>query len=373
MSSGDGIQRWRIGPTPLAFAWLLAITACGDDSTTGGGGSGGEPQGGGGEQPGGGGTGGDGGMGGTGGMGGSGGAPNGGGGSGGAAETAVFQVSEGRVAFDAAPSPDGTSVYFTAIEEDGTPAIYEAALAGGATLVSAHASLVAPLGIATSTSGETLFIADAATDEAGLDRGAILALPASGGTPTAVTGTAGLSPRNLDVRQVNNVDQLYFTGRTAAGLPAIFRVPSGGGAVTTLVSNGLVDPGGITVASNGDLYVVDIVGSGRRSARLLFLQDGSNTLEEVVDDFDAGFPAGCALSLDESEVWISALDPLTVTTTALVLDTTSMAVVPFTGDADTDLSANFEPGGLHRAKDADTFGWVDARAGNGGTVYLITK
>jgi sugar lactone lactonase YvrE len=366
----SGINRSGGATILLGLCWLLAAAACGDDTNTGGTGGGGGPTGGGGEQAGGDGGGGNGpGGGGMGGMGGMGGTAAGGGGAG---PTSVAVVSEGRVVFDAAPSPNADAIYFTGLEANGTPGIFEGSPAGGATVVVTGSPLTAPFGIATSTSGETLYVADSAADEAGADRGGIFTVPAAGGTPTLVPGTAGLSPRNLEVRNENNVDQLYFTGRSASGSAAIYKIASGGGTATALIEDGLVDPSGIAVASNGDLYVVDTIGSGRANARVLFLASGSTTPTSIVDSYDAGFPAGAALSLDESELWLSALDAATLTTAALVVDTTSFDTTVFTGDAANDLSSNFEPGGIHRAKDVDAFGWVDARAANG-TVYLITK
>lgn len=62
------------------------------------------------------------------------------------------------------------------VEVDGTPGIFEGAPDGGATVVVTGSPLAAPFGIATSTSGESLYVADSAVDEAGADRGGIFTI-----------------------------------------------------------------------------------------------------------------------------------------------------------------------------------------------------
>src|SRR6188474_451519 len=86
--------------------------------------------------------------------------------------------------FDATPGPDGLTIYFTAVSENG-PGVFSAPASGGApTELHAGSPFASPFGIDISGDGTTLFVADAAaesdatTDEE--DRGQILVLATSG-------------------------------------------------------------------------------------------------------------------------------------------------------------------------------------------------
>src|SRR3954468_1952254 len=91
--------------------------------------------------------------------------------------------------WDAVPSPDGSTIYYTAFAKDGTPAVFSVPAAGGdATVLASGAPLVMPLGLDVSSDGKTLYVADPWT--AGADGNAVFAVSTAGGsTPTAVAGT----------------------------------------------------------------------------------------------------------------------------------------------------------------------------------------
>lgn len=369
---------WKWSRQPrAAAAWtlfaVLVAAGCGDDTTTGGGGAGGTGAAGGGPQGGQGGQGGDGGEP-QGGM-----PPGGGGGEGGGGGgppvcdiDQFADVAEGRMPLDATPSPDGCTIYFTGIT---------AALEGGVYVVSAEGGNVAflteggplrsPFGIATSTDGDTLYIADSAADEDGSDRGAIFSLASGGGTPSPVSGTTGLSPRSLEVREEGNSDQIYFTGRTAGGLPAVYKVSAAGGSADELTTGvRSSDFSGIALASNGDAYFVDTTGELDGSARVMVLVSGEDVASVVLGNLRVGYPAGLAITIDDQTLWLSGLDPATLTDVLFQIDVNSLDVVDFTGDPNT-LTGFREPAGIHRAKNVDIFAFADSRAGAGGTVFSI--
>jgi hypothetical protein len=338
----------------------IAVVACGDDTTddttsgtttgtttTSTGGEGGDP-----------------------GVGGGGGE---GGGTGGQNQVLSFdQATDGFTPFDVTPSPDGETLYFTGEDPLEGPGVFEVAASGGnASALSLGDPYAAPFGIATSTDGSTLYIADPASDEAGADRGQILVLDVAGGTPTTLDGSDGLTPLGLEVIEENGADQVYFTGRGPTGQPSIFKLAAGGGTATALAEGGVInDPSGIAVASNGDVYFVDTVGSGSGLARVLFLAEGSGTPTVLADNLNVGYPAGIALDLDEAELLVSGLDPAPLTDVILRIDLTSMDV---TLVSNATISGGEEAAGIHRAKNANVWGFADSKAGGDGAVYTISK
>jgi sugar lactone lactonase YvrE len=338
-------RRRRATPFALVSVALavVGLAACGDDSTTGAGTTG---------------TGGD----------------DGGGGTG---PVDIYAASEGMSPYDATPSPEGDMIYFTGEDSGGNPGVYAVPAAGGASIVvSVGEPFVTPFGIATGTDGSKLYVADPASDEIGDDGGSIYVLDADGGgTPSPVAGTLGLSPRSLEVREEDGADQLYFSGHTPEGEGGIFKVPAAGGTMQKLtVGDGIMDPSGVTVASNGDVYFVDTIGSGSRLGRVMLLSAGSDAATVLVDDINVGYPAGIALTFDESVLWVSALDAGPLTDIVLLVDLTSLDVTTFTGDDDTSIVDLVEPAGLHRAKNANVFAWADSsKTGAGGTVFVIKQ
>src|SRR5690242_9160070 len=80
-------------------------------------------------------------------------------------ESASFAAS-----LDAAPNPSGKLVYFSAFLKDGEAALFRASSAGGQHVLVAN-GFVAPFGVAVSTDGRRVFVADSfAGDKSGLGR-----------------------------------------------------------------------------------------------------------------------------------------------------------------------------------------------------------
>jgi DNA-binding beta-propeller fold protein YncE len=274
-----------------------------------------------------------------------------------------------RTPFDATPSPDGSSVYFTAIASDGTGGVFQASASGGAvTRLDSGGALVSPFGITISEDGKDLFVADPANDDDTTDQyGAVLTLPAGGGVPSVLSGTQGLIPRGVVV----SGQTLYFTGgATAKGPAGIYKTDVSGGAPTTIASGApFVAPCGIAVTSGGDAYVVDAVGSTSRLASILLVHDGRAT--PYVADLGVGYPAGIALAQDESALLVSGLDPSAGTD--LVYRVSPLGSSPQVASFNTVIGAFSEPAGLHRAANADIYAWADSRANSTGTVYTLGK
>ena len=299
------------------------------------------------------------------------------GGSGGGTHTfAISDTADAHRAFDAAPNADGSVVYFTADGANGL-GVYKAPADGSApTPVAVYPAAVdpanpfaAPFGVAVSTNGKTVYVADPAAGPT--DRGAIYAVPSAGGVPVLVSGTEGFASRSLDVVVVGGLDTLYFSGTEAkvGGLPGIFSVPASGGLVTSVTVGGaLHDPSGLAVAKDGAIYLVDTVASGSHTAQILVIPQGGLP-KVLIDDVRVGYPAGIGITGNDKTLYVSGLNPQELTDRLLVVDIGASTV---TETFKTELGAFTESGGLHRAANVDVFAVVDSSAGpKAGKVFVI--
>jgi hypothetical protein len=228
-------------------------------------------------------------------------------------------------------------------------------------------ALVSPLDIESSRDGETLFIADYAGGTEGT--GAIWSLPAAGGEATAAA--EGFSPRSVTL---GPDDRLYFSGiDPELGEPGVF-VLSAGTVEPLFVGAPLVDPSGIAVFADGRVLVADTrlfdgqagadsVGS---EAGIVSIEDGKAAI--FATGFATGFPAGIALTLDESTLIISGQGP-DRSDTVYLFGTADPAAPPLVV---TDVFSQWQDssGGLKRAHGSNTFIWASLAA-NGGTVFRI--
>jgi hypothetical protein len=271
--------------------------------------------------------------------------------------------------WDAVPGPDGTTIYFTGIGTDGQPDVFSISAGGGeVTPLAADAPLVMPLGIATSTDGQTLYVTDPWA--AGSLGNAILALPSSGdGEATVVSGTQGTIPQGIELVSHDGADQIYFTGIDPTdGQPAVYSIPAAGGTVT-LIAKGkpLVAPSGISVAKDGTVYVLDRLASGNGLGSVVRINSsGVNTIAENVRT--GGQIAGLTLTMDEALLLVSSLDSTAGTAQVLVVDLATMQ----SSIINNVINANTGAGGLHRAHNVNEFAWADLTAGTAGTVYKVT-
>jgi hypothetical protein len=271
--------------------------------------------------------------------------------------------------FDATPSPDGKTVYYTALRDESgerVPGIFKVPAAGGDIEVLATGEpLSAPVGISVSFDGLTLFIADPGA----AGGGAILTVSTSGGTASKLGGTEGFYPGGLVVAKTegpNGTPALWFTGRDpASGARGVFTVALSGGAPSPVATGApFAEPGGVAVAKDGRIFVADALASDGLSA-LVKVEAGEAT--RFVESIGVGFPAGIILTHDESTVIVSGLDPVTRRDVVYFVNAATKEVTTMT---DT-VGAFHEPAGLHRAHDTNVFAWADSQANETGTVYVL--
>jgi hypothetical protein len=282
---------------------------------------------------------------------------------------------------DAAPTPDGSTIYFLATGSSG-PAVFSVPAGGGpVTTVAQGSPLVKPTGIGVATDGSAIYVADQqaptvnATGGPG-PAGAILAAPITGThatpgtpeTPSVLPGTEGTAPVGLDV--VNEGlpsdgagDEIYFTGTDPVTRePGLFEVsPTGGTVVTVAEGSPFVSPDSVAVAADGVAYVTD-QGAGLGLGKVFEVTGG--TITPILTNLRLGLPAGVTLIDNDTTLLVSSLDPSSHADQLLFLDLktgkTAIAVKLIgvnTGSA----------GGLHQAYDASVLAWADTT----GSVYRI--
>lgn len=278
-------------------------------------------------------------------------------------------VTAATLPWDAVPSPDGNTLYFTAIADDGCPAVFRAAADGSDfTRLAACDPFVMPLGIAVSLDGQTLYVADSFA--AGAAGNAIFAV--STNTPhsvSAVAGTEGTAPLGVEIGLRYGVETLFYTGIDVHdGHPAVYALPTGGGAAEVLAKGApMVAPSGVAVSSEGTVFVLDRLASGNGLGAVLRINDGQAIVMQS-NVRTGGQLAGLTLTLDGSLLLVSSLHETDGTAQVLVLDLAAQQ----SSVINDVISANTGAGGLHRAHDVDVFAWADLTSGDlGGTVYRV--
>jgi DNA-binding beta-propeller fold protein YncE len=274
--------------------------------------------------------------------------------------------------FDAAPSPDGKKVWFTAVGPNGAGVF----LCGTtATTVADGDPFVTPFGIAVSEDGKTLFVADPGAEDATADLGEVFSVPSSGGAPTALTGAAGLRPKAIAVAGKD----VFFSGKAADGTPGLYKMDEAGATAVAVSSGNLLDDvTGIAVdRAETVAYLVDSVASGLGRGQIVKvdLATGNQSVLTAITDIRTGFPAGIALSNDESALLVSALDDLTETDAVYRVDLAAGTSSALTLPA---IAGFGESAGLHRAANAEVYAWADSQAmpagsTGTGTVFLLSN
>ncbi len=289
-----------------------------------------------------------------------------GGGSNGDGKIKSSTLVSSQLAFDATMSDDGSLVYFTGTSADGEGAVYVVPAAGGNANVVTKSGLVAPFGIALSTDGKTLYVADPGAETSKEDGGSIFTVKAEGGKTSALMGSSGAVPRSLEV-----VDKFVFFSGSVKGVPGIYKMSTTGGSITEVASGAeFHDPAGIAVAGDGTVYALDTIGGSRHDATILSVSK-SGKVSTVLPHADVGYPAGLALVQDEKALLVSGLRDASGYSAVLHVDLTSHEIVYFPADGKkSDFTSLFEPGGLHRARSRDTYAWVVADTMCGGVFVL---
>ena len=299
--------------------------------------------------------------------------PASGGGAGTGNISSVTSVANGdtfQTPFDAAPSPDGTAIYFTGVDPVKGAAIFKvgnkagsapSVLTSGCATPACDSFVGSPLGIAVSSDGATVYVADPAYTSGASDSGSVFSVPSGGGSQTALAETAGYNARFITVSKVGGSDNLYLIGDDKAdGQAGIFK--DVGGTVTTVIKGG--DPPAVAVASDGTVYYLDQNGSVQKVGT-----GGTATaLGGSASNLAVSYPAGMALSQDEKSLLVPVFDSVTGAQAVTRIDVSSGAQTGiFLGLPRT----NVEGGGLHRAANADVYSFVDSGAGSSGTIYLL--
>jgi DNA-binding beta-propeller fold protein YncE len=226
---------------------------------------------------------------------------------------------------------------------------------GGVSTVYDGPELLAPSDL--DRRGGELIVADRAADDGG---GALVSISISSGQVEEVFAR-GYRPASVTV---DAIGAIYLSGTDPLTRePGVFRVSEAGGQVETLFAGRpLVDPSGIALMADGRVLVADTSLAGSSRGGVFAIQDGRAEL--LASGFAAGFPAGIALTTDDSTLVVSGLgddgrDRLFVFDLASGERTAVEA--EFT-------AAQSSSGGLHRAPDGNTFIWSSGSF-NGGTVY----
>jgi len=272
---------------------------------------------------------------------------------------AISTTADVSAPYDAAPSADGQTIYFTASGTQGA-AVYKAAASGGkAAVLFAGAPLVFPSALAITEDDKTLFVSDPAAEQDTGPLGGIYAVALPSGAPALVAGSSGFLAAGLAVAGA----KLYVAGTSPDGVAGLYAADVAGGSLAAVATGpAFADPSGIAVRSADEIYVAD---GGNGSARIVRVAGGKSTV--VLSDLAVGYPAGLALSPDESSLYVSALDPQAGGDTVLRFDLASSHVDSTSAGIDQFVDA----AGLHRAANAPVYAWADTTANDTGTVLVF--
>lgn len=268
---------------------------------------------------------------------------------------------------DSALTTDAKTIYFVADSSKGRGLFRVSGDGGAVTAVATAGVLTSPVGVAISSDNKSAYVADTAAGAGG----EILVVNLADGAVGVLGGTEGTGASAVTVSSGGQGDTIYYTGVTLSTMePAVFSVPAGGGSMPTVIASGapLVRPSGIAVAKDGTIYVADNEATDADTGKVFRISSGA--VEPLVDAVITGDPAGVALTLDDSTLLVSSLDPATAHDQVVLVDVSTKKTSIFNAV----IGANTAGGGVHRAADANVFAWADLSAGSAGSglVYKIT-
>jgi len=257
---------------------------------------------------------------------------------------------------DAVSSLAGDEFYFNAIDDaTGEPALYKTAARAGSTAeaLAVGEPLESPIGLVLSCDGKTLYTADI-----GGESGKVLSIGTAGGDLTDLGATGVIRPGGLAMGP--DCKQLYMTGRTEDGMPALFKMGvAGGEAMPVWIGEPLTSPTGLHVDKDGVAWVMDHRAAGATGEGVLFAipSDGSSA-NEVVSNLRMGTFGGVSLTAGGGVAVMPTVDPdghgqLT-------------SVVIKSGELKQLSIDLIDPSGLRTAREAAVFAVVDSE---GGAIY----
>jgi hypothetical protein len=255
---------------------------------------------------------------------------------------------------DAVSSPDGSEFYFAALDIDGEPAIFQTSSEPGsvAEKVIGGSPLVMPFGLVLSCDGAALYIADLESEGEGGTSGAIFKMATGGGAITQV-GASGIS-RPSGLAMGPGCDTLYVTGRTSDDLPALFSMPIGGGAARTVWKGApMVDPTGLYVDTREVAWVMDSLEGGVEGGALFAIPSDGSDATPVVSGLYMGTPGGVSLTAGGGTAVMPTLD---------LEGHGQLTVVDIASGKVSQISTPelIEPAGIRTARRAGVFAVVDA-------------
>lgn len=180
------------------------------------------------------------------------------------------------------------------------------------------------------------------------------------GTVTKATPAASGPQFAVPLDATPNPDgsQVFLTAVDSATGPQVFKVSAAGGANAAPISN-------------GTLYFIDASSSAGKIIKVAAGGTTGTALGGGAASLNVSYPGGLAASQDGSALLVAVFDPATGGESIARVDTSSGAVT----QNPLGLTANREPGGLHRASNADVYSFVDTGAGatSSGTIYVLSK
>ncbi|MBX2810385.1 MAG: SMP-30/gluconolactonase/LRE family protein [Myxococcales bacterium] len=266
---------------------------------------------------------------------------------------------------DAVASPDGTEFVFTAFalsaDDDGNsaPALFRvpSSVKSEATPIHVGAPLAAPMGLVMDCDGSRVFVADrsrSAEDDNGQETGAIYTISTSGGALTELP-TSGIGiPSGLALN--SDCSELYITGTTPDGEPALFTLSASGGSARVVVKG---EPlGGITgvhVDKDNVAWVLDHTsGQGASSDGVLYAITRDGEITVAANNLYFGSPGGVSLA--------SGGETAVIPGATLRGGAALLTINTKTGEVKSlETPEILDPAGVRTAKNAGVFVVVDAQ------------
>jgi DNA-binding beta-propeller fold protein YncE len=202
-------------------------------------------------------------------------------------------------------SPDGTTFYAAAYDDMGRPAVFSIDVASG-DVEALHAGepFLYPSDLAMSCDGGKLFVADTGAGVPDSEIGdPAEPLGQAGGIHVLSTADGSLS--RLDAVGIDRAggvvvsvdcENLYVAGWTEMAMPAVFKLPIGGGNAEVLYEGSpLRSPTGIHVDANDVAWVMDHEARNDSGEGLLFAVSPDGEISEVIGGLGMGRHGGVSL------------------------------------------------------------------------------